>query len=67
MCVKMTGVSFSVAAMDTTDTTAWWQCPGCGVEAELALESVVTAGPAAQPCPDCGEAMVERLPWEVAA
>ena len=63
----MTGLSFTVARMETTDTTGWWHCPGCGVDAELEFEPGVGADPTAQPCPDCAEPMLERLPWEVAA
>jgi hypothetical protein len=53
--------------METTDTTGWWHCPGCGVDAELEFEPGAGAEPTAQPCPDCAEPMLERLPWEVAA
>ncbi|MGI5125174.1 hypothetical protein ACQEVB_00025 [Pseudonocardia sp. CA-107938] len=52
--------------METTDTTGWWHCPGCGVDAELELDAVA-AEPTTQPCPDCAEPMLERQPWGVAA
>jgi hypothetical protein len=41
--------------MDTTNTTGWWSCPGCGVDAEL--PEVDLAGYEV-PCPDCAEPMV---------
>jgi predicted RNA-binding Zn-ribbon protein involved in translation (DUF1610 family) len=60
----MTVVSFSLEAMDTTNTTGWWMCTGCGVEAELPVTA--TAG-CEVPCPDCGEAMSESWRWDVLA
>jgi predicted RNA-binding Zn-ribbon protein involved in translation (DUF1610 family) len=60
----MTVVSFSIGAMDTTITTGWWVCTGCGVEAELPITA--TAG-CEVPCPDCGEAMGESWRWEAVA
>jgi uncharacterized paraquat-inducible protein A len=60
----MTAVSFTIGPMDTTVTTGWWDCPGCGVEAELPTGA--TAGWQV-PCPDCGEAMAEQWRWETAA
>ena len=54
--------------METTDTTGWWACAGCGVDAELdvgLVEAELTG--CAVPCPDCGEPMTERQVWEVAA
>ena len=41
--------------MDTTNTTGWWSCPGCGVDAELA-EPDLTGYEV--PCPDCAEPML---------
>jgi hypothetical protein len=60
----MTGVGFSIAAMDTTMTTAWWSCPECAVEAELPAGA--TAG-CQVPCPDCGDPMTEQWVWDAAA
>ncbi|MEJ3652842.1 hypothetical protein WEH80_07655 [Actinomycetes bacterium KLBMP 9759] len=50
--------------METTNTTGWWNCLGCGVEAELA-----GAEPAGceVPCPDCGAPMTQWRQWETAA
>ncbi|MDN5861015.1 MAG: hypothetical protein L0H84_20610 [Pseudonocardia sp.] len=53
--------------METTDTTGWWHCPGCGVDAELEIDPAVGAELTAQPCPDCTEPMRERSLWVVAA
>jgi predicted RNA-binding Zn-ribbon protein involved in translation (DUF1610 family) len=50
--------------MDTTITTGWWACIGCGVEAELPVTA--TAG-CEVPCPDCGEPMTENWRWEAVA
>jgi predicted RNA-binding Zn-ribbon protein involved in translation (DUF1610 family) len=50
--------------MDTTSTTGWWRCPGCGVEAELPVGAVLGCQ---LPCPDCGEAMIEQWRWDAAA
>jgi hypothetical protein len=61
---KMTGVSFSIGDVDTTNTTGWWSCPGCGVEAELSAGA--TAG-CEVPCPDCAGPMVEQWYWDAAA
>ena len=41
--------------METTDTTAWWSCTGCGVDAELAAADLIGYE---VPCPDCAEPMV---------
>lgn len=41
--------------METTNTTGWWSCPGCDVDAELPESSF--AGYEV-PCPDCAEPMV---------
>jgi hypothetical protein len=60
----MTGVSFSIGGMDTTNTTGWWGCSGCSVDAELPVSA--TAG-CQVPCPDCGEPMTESWSWETAA
>jgi uncharacterized paraquat-inducible protein A len=50
--------------MDTTITTGWWSCPGCGVEVEL---PTTAASGCTVPCPDCGEAMSEQWQWDAAA
>jgi hypothetical protein len=50
--------------MDTTITTGWWTCPGCGVEAELPVP-VMTNWEV--PCPDCGAPMIEQWRWDAAA
>lgn len=50
--------------METTDTTGWWHCPGCGVDAEL---DAATEPSTTQPCPDCNEPMLEPSLWVVAA
>jgi len=60
----MTGVAFTVPAMDTTMTTGWWNCSDCPVEAELPIGA--TSG-FQVPCPDCGGTMVEQWQWDAAA
>jgi hypothetical protein len=50
--------------MDTTITTGWWGCAGCGVDAELPVAA--TAG-CEVPCPDCGDPMTENWRWESVA
>lgn len=60
----MTGVSFTMAVMETTITTGWWTCSGCAVEAEL--PTTVTTG-CEVPCPDCGSGMYEQWRWDAAA
>jgi hypothetical protein len=50
--------------MDTTITTGWWMCTGCGVEAELPVSA--TSG-CEVPCPDCAEPMAERWRWDALA
>jgi hypothetical protein len=41
--------------METTNTTGWWSCLSCDVDAELPESSL--AGYEV-PCPDCTEPMV---------
>ncbi len=48
--------------METTNTTGWWSCQGCGVDAELPEFDLSGYE---VPCPDCTEPMV--LWREVAA
>jgi hypothetical protein len=50
--------------MDTTITTGWWGCAGCGVEAELPVTATVGCE---VPCPDCGEPMAEKWRWDAMA
>lgn len=60
----MTGVSFTIDAMETTNTTGWWSCPDCVIDVELPL--VATSG-CEVPCPDCGAVMSEQWRWDVMA
>jgi hypothetical protein len=50
--------------MRTTSTTGWWNCIGCGVDAELVGADLTGFE---MPCPDCDEAMTEWVRWETAA
>jgi hypothetical protein len=63
----MTGVSFSLGAMDVTriapDTAVWWSCTDCGVDVELTTDT----GGFLQPCPDCPGSLHELWRWESAA
>jgi len=47
--------------MDTTNTTGWWTCSDCGVDA--ALPALDTAGFLVG-CPDCDGVMAEQWHWE---
>lgn len=49
--------------MRTTSAIAWWTCPGCGVDAELAGGDLTGFE---MPCPDCGHGMTEWLRWDTA-
>lgn len=46
--------------METTNTTGWWNCFGCEVDAELTEPHL--AGYEV-PCPDCAEPMVLVREW----
>lgn len=60
----MTGLSFTLWRMLTTNTTGWWNCTGCGADAELAGADLTGYE---VPCPDCGEPMIQWRQWDVAA
>jgi hypothetical protein len=50
--------------VDATNTTGWWSCTDCGIEAEL---SAGATGGCQVPCPDCAGPMVEQWNWDAAA
>lgn len=50
--------------METTDTTGWWNCQCCDIDAELTGADQIGYE---VPCPDCGQPMTQWRQWHTAA
>jgi hypothetical protein len=64
----MTAVSFTLCAVDVTNTVfdaaVWFRCSDCGIDVEL---PVAEATGFLQPCPDCPGSLHELWCWEPVA